>query len=632
MSGEPARYIIKLGYECNNNCVFCHAVANRARRPLDLRRIEKKILMCREKKPGTVIVSGGEPTIRKDFPSVAELVLRSGMRFGLITNGRMFAYGDFADAYAGLDPEYTYVSIHGPDRKTHDAATRAPSFHQVVAGIGNLRGRVANLTLNVVITSLNVGRLSRMVDLALGVAAPCRLKFSLPEPKGAARARGGMFPDALEAAAAVKKALEYASGRGAKSRGVSLRCDGFTPCLIDDWNALRADLVTDNIGYMSETFEKELHPVDYGEREFVNDECLKCREYINCPGIYAGYLLRSSRRIAKAITRPKSNGIMFTPLRVVRKAGEKDCPGGKERMKELDRRRDLAMICGNRLKIYTTRTGDFGEDVIRMIKLDKGQVYLDNSKGGKNTDFRRDHRKLALHEQCGRCRSVSDCAGVFAPVRGDVYKEQRRSELEIIKGMKGRVLDVGCGLPHFADLLRTKIARGEIDYLGVDLNPPDAPGLKMVKGTMESFVWDGRPFDHVLVLRSFNHFEDPDAVFSKITKMLRHGGRLLIVENSVYIILKEGGDAGKPGAERFEHFRNMFSDEALMFLNAVHPFRTALHIPITPEGPNQWMLLLEKTGGNRREGKDGYKARRGRNTASLSGLQNRAFARDALGK
>lgn len=590
---KTRKSIIKTGYECNNNCVFCHALDNRGRASPGIKDIEKKVLLCRESGTRTVILSGGEPTIRKDFLDIVNLIRENGMLPGLITNGRMLAYEKFAGQYIDCEPEYTYISIHGHNSRLHDAITRTKSFSQTMAGINNIRGKVDNLTLNIVVAGNNLAFLGKIVDLVISCATPCRLKFSLLEPKGAAlAAHAKLIPAMVAAARAVDEAMDYFENR-VQDPVSSTGCDGFTPCTVSQFVRNRADLITDNINYMSETYEDKLHPTDNGVREYA-EECLECAERINCPGIYAGYPERARHSIAKAVVRPSPNSFLYT-FEESREVDESDgCPvlGGVGM--ELDPFRDIALMQNGSVRIFTTRTGDFGIDAVRTVKFEKSQVYLNASGKLENIDFRRDLVKLKLHHGCGRCPSIHTCAGLFVPVSGDIFKKYEETERELIRGLRGRVLDVGCGMPHYRSLLEEMVERGEIFYLGIDINPPPASSLQILKKSIEDFESERECFDTVLVLRSYNHFRDLRRCLQKIVELLKPGGRLLVIDNSIYAVLKETPNEGNPARKKFEHFRNHFSEDAISFLRRLHPFKIVRHIPVGPDGPNQWLLLLEK--------------------------------------
>lgn len=136
-AAHERRNWVRLTFDCNDRCVFCldshtHDGTMRAREE-----IKAQILDGRRKGAERLILSGGEPTIHPDFVDFVRLGRLAGYRkVQTVTNGRMFAYGDFLKRSldAGLG-EITF-SIHGPNAKIHDAlvGTRG-AFDEEVTGL-----------------------------------------------------------------------------------------------------------------------------------------------------------------------------------------------------------------------------------------------------------------------------------------------------------------------------------------------------------------------------------------------------------------------------------------------------------------------------------------------------------------
>ena len=130
-AAHERRNWVRLTFDCNDRCVFCldahtHDGTVRAREE-----IKQQILDGRRKGAERLILSGGEPTIHPDFVDFVRLGRLAGYRkVQTVTNGRMFAYGEFLrrSLDAGLG-EITF-SIHGPNAKIHDAlvGTRGRKF------------------------------------------------------------------------------------------------------------------------------------------------------------------------------------------------------------------------------------------------------------------------------------------------------------------------------------------------------------------------------------------------------------------------------------------------------------------------------------------------------------------------
>ena len=222
---------------------------------------------------------------------------------------------------------------------------------------------------------------------------------------------------------------------------------------------------------------------------------------------------------------------------------------------------------GDKLARYRASTRDFTDVEIEATKHDLGQIYVDISKKDAPDDFARDLRKLQRSATCNGCVAESTCAGTFEVVREDVFTRDDARVRAMLSELRGRVLDLGCGEAPYADVLAPMIAREQIRYFGVE---PDAarvetlrttlPGADLRVGVAEHLdaLFGDEQFDHVLLLRSWNHLRDPDAVLAAIGKRLRPGGTVIVVDNVAFGLVRAKEQAARAEVSRaeFEHYRN----------------------------------------------------------------------------
>lgn len=90
----------------------------------------------------SLYITGGEPTLHPDFIKIFVFIKKNfpKQRIKLLTNGRRFAYGDFAEKILSINENLEIdLSLYGHNEKTHDAVTRAKnSFNQTTAGLANI--------------------------------------------------------------------------------------------------------------------------------------------------------------------------------------------------------------------------------------------------------------------------------------------------------------------------------------------------------------------------------------------------------------------------------------------------------------------------------------------------------------
>ncbi|MCX5796723.1 MAG: radical SAM protein [Elusimicrobia bacterium] len=279
--------LLKVGYTCNNNCVFCHSRPLRRHPDLATREIQRRILQARSQGAEMVVLSGGEPTLRSDLPSLLRFARAHGLRTGLITNGRRFVYPGFAAQLASSGLGFVYLSFHSPSRRTHALSARTDSLPETLAALDQLIRLGVPVTVNAVVTGHNIGKLSALVDL-LAARRPDKIKLSVLEPKGAALDDPALCPPLGAAARAINAALSRGRRR---YPGQRFGCEGLTPCLLPGFAEFNDDLIADGFILFRESFEDRFFPPDYRNRAQAV-VCRGCALTESCPGVFKGYLER----------------------------------------------------------------------------------------------------------------------------------------------------------------------------------------------------------------------------------------------------------------------------------------------------------------------------------------------------
>jgi uncharacterized protein len=138
-------YNFNITFNCNSNCSFCAAdlriprTSNHKRREIPL---SKFVSILDDLKVGSgddVIISGGEPTVHKDFFGFLENVKKRGAQLSVFSNGRLFASRQFAERLLHYTPISILIPLYSIIPEVHDGFTGQPgSLTQTLQGIRNL--------------------------------------------------------------------------------------------------------------------------------------------------------------------------------------------------------------------------------------------------------------------------------------------------------------------------------------------------------------------------------------------------------------------------------------------------------------------------------------------------------------
>lgn len=288
---ELKKALIKIHYQCNNNCVFCHAEEKRKRKPLNFSQITEKIVLARWLPADLILLSGGEPTAHPDFLKLINFLAKREIPFGLVTNGRAFSSGQFTKVLKNKGLNYVYLTLHSSDETLHDKIAGAKgAFKETSHGLKNLCRLGMNdieIIVNTVVIKSNLNKLKSIINfLSKFRDSISRIKFTLVEPRGAAFANfERTVPNLGKGAEKINSALEY----GLK-KNLNVYWDNLPFCLVEEnLRERRDDLRSNNIRWMSETFEKKFYPVDEGDT-VKPAQCKGCAYFKKCPGIFEKYI------------------------------------------------------------------------------------------------------------------------------------------------------------------------------------------------------------------------------------------------------------------------------------------------------------------------------------------------------
>jgi SAM-dependent methyltransferase len=406
-----------------------------------------------------------------------------------------------------------------------------------------------------------------------------------------------LIPPVAEVARKVVDAIEYGLEK-TKGEGPAFAHDGIPFCLLRGHEHRYDDLKTHRFATMIEIGEPDFFPVD--DRDKVQPaECARCTLRGPCPGLFRGYAeVHGVSEIHAVADAPRSNSFHYVLERVVGRVQDSACPVFAEGTTPWDRGRHVFLrAADDRVARYRTESRDFTDVEIETTKHDLGQLYLDVSRKAAPDDFEKDLVQLRRSALCDDCTVRDRCAGMWEPLQQNVFARDDAAVRAIVTSLKGDVLDVGAGEGRYDDLLAPLAQSKTIRYVALE---PEAarvdairarwPWAEVIHATAEDFETD-RAFDHVLVLRSWNHLRDPERALQRLRAVLRPGGTITVVDNVAFGLVRGRSQAQRAenGAAIFEHFRNDDATRADAVIASLGLERIDRR-NVAPGTSNQWLL------------------------------------------
>jgi ubiquinone/menaquinone biosynthesis C-methylase UbiE len=112
------------------------------------------------------------------------------------------------------------------------------------------------------------------------------------------------------------------------------------------------------------------------------------------------------------------------------------------------------------------------------------------------------------------------------------YAQVSKLLLEFVEGADGNILEVGCGTGHWLG----ELAGHTIHAIGIDPSrgmleeaARSRTSASIVQGRAEMLPWADNSFDRLFCVNSFHHFQDKEGFVSEAARVLRPGGRIVIV-------------------------------------------------------------------------------------------------------
>ncbi len=166
--GLPLSGTLALTYRCNLRCPACYAVPQESQEELSTGEIFTILDGCAQAGCLWLLLTGGEPLLRADFPEIYLYAKSKGFLITLFTNGTCLT-PDLADVLKEYPPFYVEISLYGVTEATYATATGVRGMQaRCLQGIRLLLERGIYLKLKTTVTRANQHELWQIRDFVKG--------------------------------------------------------------------------------------------------------------------------------------------------------------------------------------------------------------------------------------------------------------------------------------------------------------------------------------------------------------------------------------------------------------------------------------------------------------------------------
>jgi len=167
----PVSGSLELTHRCNLSCVHCYcnlSAADQKALQEEMKTDEVLCILDQIAEAGCLwlLLTGGEPLLRKDFLEVYLGAKKKGFIITLFTNGTLIT-PSIANRLAEWTPHSAEITLYGATRETYERVTGVPgSYDRCIEGIDMLLERMIPLDLKTMAMSLNQHELFEMKAFA----------------------------------------------------------------------------------------------------------------------------------------------------------------------------------------------------------------------------------------------------------------------------------------------------------------------------------------------------------------------------------------------------------------------------------------------------------------------------------
>ncbi|MGM5482958.1 MAG: radical SAM protein, partial [Nanobdellota archaeon] len=282
---QKSIHILQITKDCNQDCFYC--CRDRSIRENSLNEIRSNIESLDNTEQ--IIITGGEPTLRKDLPQIINASKKKVHQVHLQTNGIKLSDVEYCKEIVQSGVDSVLVALPTFDNYVCENITRTKDIlNKKIEGLKNL-AKYIDLKTGVVFvpTRFNYKEFPEYVKNIAKISRDIYIQLSYT-----ILYEGKDKKNQMVCYSELKEFVEKGA-KNCKEKNMELRIDGIPLCFIPDITNLASDLKTRKYEFTEDFIDENRKIYDSdnyeGKEHIKTDDCKKCRFNNICKGIYTHY-------------------------------------------------------------------------------------------------------------------------------------------------------------------------------------------------------------------------------------------------------------------------------------------------------------------------------------------------------
>ena len=169
MRGLPVSGNFELTARCNFDCKMCYVHLQNSKELLERELTAEQWLSlasdARDMGMIFLLLTGGEPFLRKDFPEIYTELIKMGMMISINTNASLYDE-QIRSLFRKYPPTRLNVTLYGGTEETYESLCGRASFNKVVSNLKKMKEDHLQVKLNVSLTPYNISDMEKIHEIS----------------------------------------------------------------------------------------------------------------------------------------------------------------------------------------------------------------------------------------------------------------------------------------------------------------------------------------------------------------------------------------------------------------------------------------------------------------------------------